>query len=138
MVCLISQRETKNEAVSNFSLNIDKQKENYKLPEFDFDFNIEDLDFRQPPHIPQEWLTMVCKLHPVTAAIVWQVLTTTITAATITLAQSSPDRGRFNLISIVASGNPDECEEVTQLARMEVDEILFAVVPGYRSRQILQ
>ena len=108
------------------------------MPEFDFEFNIEDFEFRQPPHIPQEWLTMVCKLHPVTAAVVWQVLTTTITAATITLAQSSPDRGRFNLVSIVASGNPDECDEVTQLARMEVDEILFAIVPGYRSRQILQ
>ena len=108
------------------------------MPEFDFDFNIEDFEFRQPPQIPQEWLTMVCKLHPVTAAVVWQVLTTTITAATITLAQSSPDRGRFNLISIVASGNPDECDEVTQLARMEVEEILFSVVPGYRSRQVLQ
>jgi hypothetical protein len=81
---------------------------------------------------------MVCKLHPVTAAVVWQVLTSTISATTITLAQSSPDRGRFNLVSIVASGNPDAVEEVTQLARMEVDEILFTVVPGYHSRQILQ
>jgi hypothetical protein len=108
------------------------------VPEFDFDFNSEDLSFRQPPQIPQEWLMMVSKLHPVTAAVVWQVLTTTITASTITLAQSSPDRGRFNLISIVASGNPDECDEVTQLARMEVEEILFSVVPGYRSRQVLQ
>lgn len=81
---------------------------------------------------------MVCKLHPVTAAVVWQVLTSTISATTITLAQSSPDRGRFNLVSIVANGNPDAVEEVTQLARMEVDEILFTVVPGYHSRQILQ
>lgn len=81
---------------------------------------------------------MVCKLHPVTAAVVWQVLTASISPSTITLAQSSPDRGRFNLVSIVASGNPDECEEVTQMARMEVDEILYSVVPGYRSRQILQ
>jgi hypothetical protein len=81
---------------------------------------------------------MVCKLHPVTAAVVWQVLTSTISASTITLAQSSPDRGRFNLVSIVANGNPDAVEEVTQLARMEVDEILFTVVPGYHSRQILQ
>lgn len=81
---------------------------------------------------------MVCKLHPVTAAVVWQVLTSTISASTITLAQSSPDRGRFNLVSIVANGNPDAVEEITQLARMEVDEILFTVVPGYHSRQILQ
>jgi hypothetical protein len=108
------------------------------MPEFNFDFNYEDLSFRQPPQIPQEWLTMVCKLHPVTAAVVWQVLTTTITASTITLAQSSPDRGRFNLITMVAGGNPDECEQITQMARMEVDEILFSVVPGYHSRQILQ
>jgi hypothetical protein len=66
------------------------------------------------------------------------VLTSTISATTITLAQSSPDRGRFNLVSIVANGNPDAVEEVTQLARMEVDEILFTVVPVYHSRQILQ
>lgn len=109
-----------------------------KMPDFDFDYNFDDLSFRQPPQIPQEWLTMVCKLHPVTAAVVWQVLTSTISASTITLAQSSPDRGRFNLVSIVASGNPDAVEEVTQLARMEVDEILFTVVPGYHSRQIPQ
>jgi hypothetical protein len=108
------------------------------MPDFDFDFNFEDLSYRQPPQIPQEWLTMVCKLHPVSAAVVWQVLTTTITAATIRLAQSSPDRGRFNLITIVAAANPNECEQITQLARMEVDEILFSVVPGYLSRQILQ
>ena len=107
------------------------------MPDYDFDFNFDELSFRQPPQIPQEWLTMVFKLHPVTAAVVWQVLTTTISASTITLAQSSPDRIRYNLINIVASGNPDECEEVTQLARMEVDEILFSVVPGYRSRNIL-
>ncbi len=108
------------------------------MPEFDFDLNFEEPTFRQPPQIPQEWLTMVCKLHPVTAAVVWQVLTTTITPSTITLAQSSPDRGRFNLIAIIAGGNPDELDEITQLARSEVDEILFSVVPGYRSRQILQ
>ena len=108
------------------------------MPEFNFDYHYEEINFRQPPQIPQEWLTMVCKLHPVTAAVVWQVLTAFISPSTITLAQSSPDRNRFNLVSIVANGNPDECEEVTQMARMEVDEILFSVVPGYRSRQILQ
>lgn len=108
------------------------------MPEFNFDYHYEEINFRQPPQIPQEWLTMVCKLHPVTAAVVWQVLTARILPSTITLAQSSPDRKRFNLVSIVASGNPDECEEVTQRARLEVDEILYSVVPGYRSRQILQ
>ena len=109
-----------------------------EMPEFNFDYHYEEIAFRQPPQIPQEWLTMVCKLHPVTAAVVWQVLTATILPSTITLAQSSPDRRRFNLVSIVASGNPDDCEEVTQMARQAVDEILFSVVPGYRSRQILQ
>ena len=78
------------------------------MPEFDFDFNFEELNYRQPPQIPQEWLTMVCKLHPVTAAVVWQVLTSTISATTITLAQSSPDRGRFNLVSIVGGDFPKE------------------------------
>lgn len=109
-----------------------------QVPEFDFDLNFEEINFRQPPQIPQEWLTMMFKLHPVTATIVWQVLTSTISASTITLAQSSPDRGRYNLVSIVASGNPDELEEVTQLARMEADQILFSTVPGYHSRQRIQ
>jgi hypothetical protein len=108
------------------------------MPEFDFDYYYEQVNFRQPPQIPQEWLTMVCKLHPVTSAVVWQVLTAEILPSTITLAQSSPDRKRFSLISIVAGGNPDDCEEVTQMARQAVDEILFTVVPGYQSRQILQ
>ena len=59
----------------------------------DFDIIYEDQSFQQPPQIPQEWIMMVNKLHPVTAAVVWQVLTGTIQPSTITLAQNSPDRG---------------------------------------------
>ena len=40
----------------------------------DYDFVFEPITYRQPPQIPSEWITMVCKLHPVTAAVVWQVL----------------------------------------------------------------
>jgi hypothetical protein len=103
----------------------------------DYDFVFEPISYRQPPQIPSEWITMVCKLHPVTAAVVWQVLTGTITPSTITLAQSSPDRGRYMLVSIVAGGNADACEEISQLAREEIEEIMNTVVPGYQSRQML-
>ena len=108
------------------------------MPDFDLDFFPEDFEVRQPPQIPQEWLIMLLKLHPVTAAVVWQVLSGTITPSTITLAQNSPDCGRYHLIAIVAAGNPDACEDVTQLARMHIDEILFSLVPGHRSRQKIQ
>jgi len=106
-----------------------------KMPDFDLFF--EKPPFQQPPQIPQEWVMMVCKLHPVTAAVVWQVLTSTISPSTIALAQKSPDRGRFMLVNIVAEGNANDCDEVTQLARQEVDEILIAMVPGYNFRKIV-
>ena len=104
----------------------------------DYDFNFETFSFREPPQIPQEWVTMICKLHPVTAAVVWQVLSGTVTPSTITLAQSSPDRGRYMLVNLIASCHVDACEEITRIAREELDEILNAVVPGYHSRQVLQ
>lgn len=104
----------------------------------DYDFNIETFSFREPPQIPQEWVTMIYKLHPVTAAVVWQVLSGIITPSTITLAKSSPDLGRYMLINIVANGNVDACEEITRIAREELDEILKALVPGYQSRQVMQ
>jgi len=103
----------------------------------DFDIIYEDHSFQQPPQIPQEWIMMVNKLHPVTAAVVWQVLTGTIQPSTITLAQNSPDRGRFMLINIVADGNANDCDTVTQMARLEVDEILNTIVPGYNTRKII-
>ncbi len=80
---------------------------------------------------------MVNRLNPLTAAVVWQVLTSTVTPSTITLAQNSPDVGRFLLMGIVATGNPNDCEEVTQLARTEIDEILDSTVPGYKARKII-
>ena len=42
------------------------------------------------------------------------------------------------LVSIVAGGNADACEEISQLAREEIEEIMNTVVPGYQSRQLLQ
>lgn len=103
----------------------------------DFDIVFEEESFQQPPQIPQEWIMMVNKLHPVTAAVVWEVLTGTIKPSTITLAQNSPDRNRFTLINLVAGGNAGDCETITQMARSEVDEILNAMVPGYSTRKII-
>ncbi len=106
------------------------------MPEFEL--SIEPVDFRHPPQIPQEWVTMVSKLHPITAAVVWQVLNGPVTPSTIALAKNSPDRERFTLIGIVAGGNVNSCEEITDMAREEVDEILSLVVPGYLTRRIRQ
>jgi hypothetical protein len=103
----------------------------------DFDLFLEEPVFQPPPQIPQEWIVMVCKLHPLTAAVVWQVLTSMISPSTITLAQHSPDRGRFMLVNLVALGNANDCEELTRLARQEVDEILLATVPGYHVRKLV-
>ena len=41
------------------------------------------------------------------------------------------------LISIVADGNANDCDTVTQMARLEVDEILNSIVPGYKTRKII-
>lgn len=106
------------------------------MPEFEI--SIEPQSFRQPPPLPQEWVTMVSKLHPITAAVVWQVLNGTITPATIALAKTSPDRERFMLVGIVAGGNANACEEISEMAREELDEILTSVVPGYFTRRIRQ
>jgi len=104
----------------------------------DYDFIIESSSLREPPQIPQEWVTMLCKLHPVTAAVVWQVLSGTLNPSTITLAQSSPDRGRFMLVNLIANGSVDACDELTKIAREDMDEILNTVVPGYNNRKLLQ
>lgn len=104
----------------------------------DFDLNLNTFEYRHPPQIPQEWVTMVSKLHPITAAVVWQVLNGTLTPSTITLAQNSPDRERFTMINIVAGGSANACELITEMAREEVEEILLTVVPGYFSRRIRQ
>lgn len=104
----------------------------------DIHLSFDPLDFRHPPQIPQEWVTMVSKLHPITAAVVWQVLNGPVTPSTIALAQTSPDRERFTLVSIIAGGNANACEELTDMAREEVDEILSLVVPGYLTRRIRQ
>jgi hypothetical protein len=106
------------------------------MPEYEFIF--ESLPLREPPQIPQEWVTMLCKLHPLTAAVVWQVLTDKINPSTITLAQSSPDRGRYMLIDLIANGSVDTCDELTKIAREEIDEIFDTVMPGYNARKLLQ
>lgn len=104
----------------------------------DFEVSITPLSYRHAPQIPQEWVTMVSKLNPITAAVVWQVLNGTITPATIALAKNSPDRDRYMLIGIIAGGNANACEEISEMAREELDEILTSVVPGYFTRRIRQ
>lgn len=79
------------------------------------------LEFDRPPEIPAEWVEVVEKLHPITAVIVWSVLNHQVTPETIGLAKYSPDLQRFRSVAVVANGNPQALEAVTQQAY----ELLF-------------
>ena len=85
------------------------------------------LDVNRPPEIPAEWIEVLEKLHPITAVVVWSVLNDQLSAEIIGLAKYSPDVTRFNLVAVVAKGNPLAVEQVTKQANEELFD-LFAVL----------
>ena len=93
--------------------------------------------YEYPELIPEEWVNLVRKLHPVTAIVVWEVLNNRLSPETMMLAQSSPDWDRFSAIRIVGSGNASVVEEVSERARGEMEEIFEHLLPGYSSRRVL-
>lgn len=93
--------------------------------------------YEYPALVPQEWVNLVQKLHPVTAIVLWEVLNNHLTPETISLAQTSPDWDRYALIRTVGSGNPAVCEEVTERARGEVEEIFEHLLPNFNARRKL-
>jgi hypothetical protein len=93
--------------------------------------------YEYPALIPEEWVMLVRKLHPVTAIVVWEVLNNRLSPETIRLAQSSPDWERYTAIRIVGGGNVLFCEEVAELARGEMEEIFENLIPGYAGRRTL-
>jgi hypothetical protein len=99
------------------------------------DNNIE-IDSRSD--IPQEWLRLVYRLNPITAIVVWEVLTGSVSPTTIALARYSPDWERYTAIRIIAGGDPKFCQELRDLAHEEINEIFLDKIPELQSRQILQ
>jgi hypothetical protein len=93
--------------------------------------------FQYPPLVPEEWVELMHKLHPITAIVVWEILNGHLRPETISLAQSSPDWDRFTAIRIVGGGNPEMVHEVAETARPELDEIFDEVLPNYATRRVL-
>jgi len=96
------------------------------------------VEIQQPPDVPKEWVQLISKLHPITAVVVWEVLTNRLSPATISLAQYSPDWERYIALQIVGGGNAAVCDDVAQIARLELDEIFTDLLPGHESSQVLQ
>lgn len=93
--------------------------------------------YEYPALIPEEWVNLVRKLHPITAIVVWEVLNNRLSPETMMLAQSSPDWERFSIVRIVGSGSAAGSEEVMDHARAELEEIFDHLLPGYATRRIL-
>lgn len=88
------------------------------------------INYSLPPRLPLAWVELLNKLHPVTAVVVWEVLTDSLTPLTITLAQTSPDWSNYTAIRIVGGGNPNYCKDVAALARDAIAPI-FEDLLGY-------
>lgn len=108
------------------------------MPPRKMDFENDEFDeWDYQPAVPEEWEDLIYRLHPITAIIVWEVLTNHLSPMTISLAQSSPDWGRYTAIRIVGSGNPAALKDVAENARPDLEEIFADHIPNYRSRRIL-
>ncbi len=94
--------------------------------------------YEYPVLIPEDWVHVVRKLHPVTAIVIWEVMTGSLSPETISLAQTSPDWDRFTAIRVVAGGNPMHCKEVAEVARIELEEVFADLLPDYTARRVLQ
>lgn len=93
--------------------------------------------YQSPALVPNEWIALVRKLHPVTAIVIWEVLNGSLSAETISLAQNSPDFERFSAVRIVGGGNPAAALQVVEMARAQLDEIFDEVLPNYAARRVV-
>jgi hypothetical protein len=106
-------------------------------------------EFEEIWSIPDEWIEVINQLHPVTAIVVWEVLSRNVSPATIALARSSPDWDRYHLIRIVGTANPAAMgassgrssaggpsawsaanKDVIEEALQELEEIFMHLMPG--------
>lgn len=93
--------------------------------------------YTPPPEIPREWIDLLLRLHPITAIVVYEVLTHTLSAATMDLAKYSPDWDRFTLVRAVGGGNADLADMVCDEAAGFLDEVFDLVLPGRSTRRVL-
>ncbi len=108
------------------------------MPSKKMEFNEENFDeWNLQPAVPEEWEDLIYKLHPITAVVVWEVLTNNVSPMTIALAQSSPDWDRYTAIRIVGSGDPTALVDIAENARPDLDEIFSDHIPNYKSRRII-
>jgi hypothetical protein len=104
-----------------------------------YDFEKENLNtLSETPNIPIEWVKLINQLHPITAIIVWQVLTNSLSPASIKLAQYSPDWDKYIAVQIVGGGNPEILGEITRLARPEIDSIFQTLSTEFSSSHFIQ
>jgi hypothetical protein len=96
-----------------------------------------DVKFKHPPEIPEEWVELINQMHPITAVVIWEILTGNLSPASLRLARYSPDRERYTSIAIIAGGNPDYCGELAEMARQDLDEIFADLLPEFRQYQVL-
>ncbi|HVN56075.1 MAG TPA: hypothetical protein VMT46_17215 [Anaerolineaceae bacterium] len=89
-----------------------------------------ELEYDDTPAIPEDWVDLLSQLHPLTACVVWEILTNHVTPATISLAQVSPDYERYAAIQTIAESSPESLSKVVEVARVELDEIFADLIPN--------
>ena len=89
-----------------------------------------ELEYDDTPAVPSEWVDLIGRLHPLTACVVWEILSNNITSATISLARVSPDFERYAAIQTVAEAEPDTLQTALDVARVELEEIFADLIPN--------
>lgn len=87
--------------------------------------------------IPPEWVTLMGRLHPITAVVVWAVLNNQLTEEIMQLARYSPDVRRYEMMGIVAGGNSEDLPDVTRLAYDQLLEVYADVFNDPRENRML-
>lgn len=87
-------------------------------------------DLSEDLAVPEDWVDLISRLNPLTACVVWEVLTGKLTPAAVGLAQASPDLERYKVIDLISKSDPQHINAVLEEARQLVDEIFIQVLPG--------
>ncbi len=98
------------------------QRLNWSNPEIVYDFSDE-------LALPEEWVDLINRLNPLTACVVWEVLTGKLSPAVVELAQASPDIERYKVVEVIANSDPQNLASALTEARKVIDEIFIQVMP---------
>lgn len=86
-------------------------------------------DFSLDMTVPGGLVDLLSNLHPLTACVVWEVLTGRLTPAVVELAQASPDVLNFQMVDVVARADPDNLAPALEEARRHLAEIFLQALP---------